>query len=129
MINDQNKENNSMNDRNRILKNKNKKRKIINRNFLSNRTNLISNSNSSFNTIDTTITNTLSFVNILPEDINVDQCSDNVQNQIISGDTFTFATYNVKRLKDSLNTKQIIEYFTIQNIDIIGLTETYHTIY
>ena len=39
----------------------------------------------------------------------------------------TFTTHNVKGLKNTINIKQIIEHFNLQNIDIIGLTETHYT--
>ena len=39
----------------------------------------------------------------------------------------TFATHNIKGLKNTTNTKQIIEHFNLQSIDIIGLTKTHHT--
>ena len=42
---------------------------------------------------------------IFSEDINIDSYEIQIQNKIIHGDTLTFAIYNIKGLKDSMNNK------------------------
>ena len=126
MINKTN-NNNKKNDSVQENKTNNKKSSLINKN-IKNKYGLNDWTNQNLNTsltIDTTLNNQKDIP--LPEDISIDLCDIQTQTQIIHGDILSIATHNIKGLKDSVNSKQILEYFHLQEIDIIRLTETHHS--
>ena len=62
-------------------------------------------------------------------DKNISHLDDTLSTNIIKGNTLTFATHNIRGINDStdpIKSSQIIEHFTHNKVDFIGLTETHH---
>src|SRR3954453_15543935 len=62
-------------------------------------------------------------------DKDISHLEENTCNNIINGDTLTFATHNIRGVNnntDPIKFSQIIEHFSHNNIDFVSLTETHH---